>query len=240
MPIWRGEGCIWSLLYVSLLTDFHSACLPISRRCLVNATGLSINQVITPLSFNSPYPLYTPMRALIKSFDSVLKPHSLTHFVSAYLVIHNPYYYLYTILILLLIYIHPILYSCCRYSSPYPILSLKGISDCIIKFKRPLAHSPLELEAQTSTRPHAQPHFFIIHYTNKQPKKCRILSRWRGIGTQACISIHTYQIMGTHITSRKISTHRHLLRGVKGMEVPRGLQKRISSATFVQSHSPER
>lgn len=39
------------------------------------------------------------MRALIKSFDSVLKPHSLTHFVSAYLVIHNPYYYLYTILI---------------------------------------------------------------------------------------------------------------------------------------------
>jgi hypothetical protein len=37
------------------------------------------------------------MRALIKSFDSVLKPHSLTHFVSEYL--SACYYYLYTILI---------------------------------------------------------------------------------------------------------------------------------------------
>jgi len=182
------------------------------------------------------------MRALIKSFDSVLKPHSLTHFVSDYLVIHNPYYYLYTIpiLISLLLYIHSILYSCCRYSQSYPILSLKGISNCIIKFKRPLAHSPLDLEAQTSTRPHASPHFVIIDYTNKQPNKCRILSRWRGIGTRACILIHTYRIMGTHITSRKISTRRHQLRGVKEMEVPRGLQKRISSATSVQSHLPER
>ena len=237
MPIWQGKGCIWNLLYVSLLTDSHSACLPVSRRCLVNATGLSINQVITPLSFNSPHPLYAPMRALIKSFDSVLKPHSLTHFVSAYdylllLPVYHPY--------LLLSYIHSILYSCCIYSQSYPRLALKGIFNCIHKFESPLAHSPLELEAQTSTRPHASPHFIIIDYTNKQPKKCRILSRWRGIGTQACISIHTYQIMGTHITSRKISTRRHQLRGVKGMEVPRGLQKRISSATFVQSHSPER